>query len=549
MKNWLIGAASLLTLHALQAQKIGEFISVEPQEQTQQLIIPETHTFQILMQTGVLLPDLTIAQVFPDFTGFVPKSGSSTSGYLHVNHESVPGGVAMLEIDLNPESNLWEVNASANVNFLPLGTSGFNCSGAVTAWGTSITCEELYEMPIPQFPVPDLNFDGYMDLGWCTEIDPVTATVIDQDGDGRPDKLWKMGRMKHENAAPSADGTVIYEGVDDGDFGFLFKFIPTIPTRLGDGELYVLKMDTQDGDNFSATGQWLKVPNDTPEDCNNVQDVASEMGATNFRRIEDVEIGPNGDIYFAATSPGSIYQLTDEGARVSNFHVFAGKQEVDVEHVGGITTELFEKCDNLAFDCDGNLWVTEDGDKFHVWVVYANHTQADPNIKLFMITPSSLNDPTGTLAGSEPTGISFTPDCRFGFVSLQRCGTLNLTPQEDAGGSMALFNRDATLVFGRREALGTNATNGIAKNTEIQGNVFPLPAKEYMNVSFDYAPNQPLTFEMYNALGGRIAKKDFRTVNGENTIKVDTYLFPAGTYIISIKNGEKQVFSEQIQIN
>ncbi len=533
-----------------QAQKIGDFTSIQPGSQTQLLQIPSTHTFQSLVQTGIILPDLSIAQVFPDFTAYIPKNGSSTEGYLCINHEVVPGGVTVLEISFDQTTKTWNVDGSKNVDFLTLGGSGFNCSGGTTPWGTSITSEENYDgvAPIPGFPLPDLNQDGYIDLGWNTEIDPVTGTIVDHDGDGSPDKLWKLGRLKHENVAAHPDRIRVFQGADDGGFGFLYKFVADVPEKLGEGKLFALIMDSTMGDDHSQNGRWVQVPNGTAEECNTVQTKAAELGATNFKRIEDVEVGPDGMIYFAATTPGNIYRLQDVGEGVTNFETWARKGQFLIQHQSGADSLLFEKCDNLAFDCDGNLWVTEDGTAFHVWVIGANHTSSQPNIRLFMTPPASINDPSGNVAGAEPTGLTFSPDCQFGFISLQRCSPTNITPQTDAADSSVLFNRDMTMVFARKEALGTG-TIGIANKISKTGtSVYPQPAGEYLNIKFNSKQGIDSEMELFDASGRRIANKGFKSVAGENLIKFDTFVFPAGTYVISVKQGENQVLNQQIVI-
>ncbi|HEX4887045.1 MAG TPA: alkaline phosphatase PhoX [Luteibaculaceae bacterium] len=542
MKKVLLAGAIAMAFTGLRAQQIGEFLSIEPQAQTQRVVMPSSHAFQVLIQTGIILPDLSVAQVFPDFTGFVPKNGSSTSGYLCINHEVVPGGVTVLEIELNPATQTWDILSSKNVNFLLLGGSGFNCSGGTTPWGTSITSEETYD----QFP--DLNQDGYVDLGWNTEIDPVSGTVVDQDGDGQPDKLWKLGRLKHENVVVHPDRIRVYQGADDGGFGYLYKFVADQPEKLGAGKLFVLVMDSANGDNFSATGRWVQLQNDTPEQCNTVQTQAANVNATNFRRIEDVEVGPDGKIYFAATSPGNIYRLEDTGEGVAAFETYAARGEYLINHANGSTPYLFEKCDNLVFDCDGNLWVTEDGEKFHVWVIGASHSTSNPNIRLFMGTPTSTPEPTGNISGAEPTGITFTPDCKYGFMSMQRCGLLNTAVQQDAAGQNIIFNRDATLVFSRSEFLG-NSTGVFETSKLAPARLAPNPASTYTEVHFESTAGQELTLSIHDQLGRQVADIPFTSVQGKNTIKIDTFLFPAGVYGVTIRSGESLIHQAKLSIN
>jgi secreted PhoX family phosphatase len=52
-----------------------------------------------------------------DFTAYVAKSGSSTNGYLSVNHETNPGGVTMAEVNYNGSTKLWELTKSRAVSF------------------------------------------------------------------------------------------------------------------------------------------------------------------------------------------------------------------------------------------------------------------------------------------------------------------------------------------------------------------------------------------------------------------------------------------------
>ncbi len=77
---------------------IGEFTLVKPIGQSSNFIIPNTHTFQKIIEQGEellqggRLPDKT------DFTGYVPIAGSSENGYLSINSESTIGGVSVLDI-------------------------------------------------------------------------------------------------------------------------------------------------------------------------------------------------------------------------------------------------------------------------------------------------------------------------------------------------------------------------------------------------------------------------------------------------------------------
>ncbi|MFQ3577372.1 MAG: Ig-like domain-containing protein, partial [Cytophagales bacterium] len=170
--------------------KIACFTSVQPGSQIGTLVLPSTHTFQMLFKQGNSYTSGGTAPTGFDFTGYVPKSGSSTSGYVSINHENSPGGVSILDVSYNSSSKLWTRNNAYPVSFSSLVKTERNCSGTVTPWGTIITSEETTASG-------DANSDGYQDVGWHVEIDPVTRNIL-QYGTGKAQKLWAMGRMSHE---------------------------------------------------------------------------------------------------------------------------------------------------------------------------------------------------------------------------------------------------------------------------------------------------------------------------------------------------------------
>jgi len=162
-----------------------------------------------------------------------------------------------------------------------------NCSGAVTPWGTFLTCEENFQDQVPEFIAPDgsplpgdkkffaglgekhptnlpFELEGLgtgitppMDgrqYGWVCEVDPGKRSLK---------KHTSLGRFRHENVALRAEAgkpLVAYMG-DDRRGGHVWKFVsnklvtdPADPNNtqlLEDGTLYAAKFDA------AFTGQWL----------------------------------------------------------------------------------------------------------------------------------------------------------------------------------------------------------------------------------------------------------------------------------------------------
>ncbi|RYZ46414.1 MAG: DUF839 domain-containing protein, partial [Chitinophagaceae bacterium] len=306
------------------------------------------------------------------------------------------------------------------------------CSGTVTPTNHIIVCEETATLS-------DENGDGYNDDGWMIEIDPVTRTVINQDGAGGADKLWAMGRQKHEDIVISQDQSVVYWSADDATNGFVYKFVPTVAGNFSSGSLYVLQTTAALG-----TGTWQLITNTTQADRNNTIALSNSAGAYNFSRVEGIEFGPDGKVYFPSTTSGNVYRFRDLGATVDELEVFVASTSYDVDGAGPYVPEPWGfGADNIAFDGEGNLWVLQDGDRSHIWVVSLDHTAANPKVRLFATTP----------AGSEPTGITFSPDYKYLFMSIQHPDA-NTTPQTDAAGNNVVFDQSTTIVIARKENLG-----------------------------------------------------------------------------------------------
>ena len=423
---------------------ISCFTSIEPTSQTPNMIISESVSWQQFHKEGTAY---TIGDgLVPgnhDFTAFVPVDGSSENGYLSVNHENTPGGVSMIQLSFNQETKLWELNTSQPVDFYneDLVTTTRNCSGGITPWLTVVTAEETLNSG-------DVNGDGYEDVGWLVEIDPETAMVMDYDDDGVQDKLWAMGRMSHENVAINNEGTIAYYG-EDGGTQCVYKYVTDEPGDLTAGTVYALSLDNPlagAGDPTGFTGTWVEVPNETQDDRNNMRFNAAALGGTNFNGVEDVEIGTvDGKVYFTSKGNGRVYRFEDGEAGVTKFETFVGGTSYDITTANGVVSESWGGGnDNLTFDDKGNLWVLQDGGNDYIWVVRPDHSQENPNVELFASMPN----------GSEPCGLTFSPDYRFGFFSVQHPSSSN-QPQIDATGNEVSFDKDAVVIFALNGELGT----------------------------------------------------------------------------------------------
>ncbi|OCA73585.1 alkaline phosphatase PhoX [Chryseobacterium arthrosphaerae] len=485
---------------------ISCFTSIVPTAQTDKLIIPAEHKYQLILKEGDSYTEgggLVGGQ--NDFTGYVAKAGSSTNGYLSVNHETNPGGVTMAEINYNGLTKLWELTKSRAVSFSDpsLVQTIRNCSGGVTPWGTIVTAEESVTSN-------DVNADGYKDYGWLVEIDPATAQVISKNPNGTKGKLWQMGIMNHENVVINNAGTVAYYG-EDGGTHMVYKYVMDTPNDLSSGNLYVLKLDQglTAGDPTVSTATWIQVPNKEKADQNNTAQLALSLGGTRFNGVEDVDISPlDGKIYFTAKGLDKVYRLKDDGATASQVETFVGgaNSVYSFNTAQGMKSEAWgDGNDNLTFDELGNLWVLQDGGKNYIWVIAPDHTQANPKVKLFASMP----------AGAEPTGLTFTPDHKFGFFSIQHPDSTISTDVDATGNTINYKGKSATIVIALKNNLGIEGSLGTIENKAAENTVTVAPNPTSGMVKINSAKGlKDITVTAYSLDGKIVYTKKF---NGTNT--------------------------------
>lgn len=513
---------------ACNSTHISCFTSIVPTAQTNKLIIPAEHKYQLVLKEGDNYTEgggLVGGQ--NDFTAYVAKTGSSTNGYLSVNHETNPGGVTMAEINYNAGTKLWQLTRSRAVNFSDPGLVQTirNCSGGITPWGTVVTAEESVTSS-------DVNGDGYKDYGWLVEIDPATAQVISKNPDGTKGKLWQMGIMNHENVVINNAGTIAYYG-EDGGTHMVYKYVMDTPNDLSSGNLFVLKLDqglTAAGDPAGTTATWMPVPNKLKQDQNNTAAAAQTAGGTKFNGVEDVDISPlDGKIYFTAKGLDRVYRLQDNGTTASQVETFVGgaSSVYSFNTAQGMKSEAWgDGNDNLTFDELGNLWVLQDGGKNYIWVIAPDHTPANPKVRLFASMP----------AGAEPTGLTFTPDHKFGFFSIQHPSSTIATDVDATGNTIDYRGKSATIVIALKNNLGTEGSLGTIENktTENTVTVAPNPTSGLVKINSSKGLKD-ISVTAYSMDGKIIYTKKFTGSNKVLDLDFTQQLEASGILILNIE--------------
>ncbi len=427
------------------SQNISDFISVNPVVPSEALILPDSHRFQKIIEVGDPLTAGGNFPVSPDFTAYVPISGSSVNGYLSINSEAAPGGNTVLDIQFDSGSKLWTTSASQAIDFSSVGGTIANCSGTVTPWNTVISSEEFTS----SF---DGNGDGYRDYGWNVELNPASKTVLG--------KLWAMGNFAHENVVIHVNQRTVYQGADSNP-GYLYKYVADAAQDLSSGSLYVYSGSK------SGAGNWILLNNTTQNERNTTLSQSAAAGATVFDGIEDVEIGPDGHVYFAVKGENRVYRFQDSDpitGTTATMETYVGNMNYDITHSSGTSSVAWGSGnDNLAFDGQGNLWVNQDGGNYYIWVVYNGHTQASPQVGIFGIAPS----------GSESTGITFTPDYQYMFLSIQHPSGSNNANQLDAAGNTVNFDKGTSVVVALSENLGETLEVDAFETEEFS--IYPNP--------------------------------------------------------------------------
>ena len=321
--------------------------------------------------------------------------------------------------------------------------------------GTERNWESIYErFDLAVEPNEPLRF------GWPVEFDPYDPTSPVK-------KRTALGRNKHEGhtSVVAAGGQVVVYSGDDERFDYAYKFVTTGTFNpddraanldlLDEGTLYVARF------NDDGTGEWMPLVwgeagltadagfASQAEILINTRGAADVLGATKMDRPEDMETNPvNGKVYLALTNNtrratdenpetdaanpreanawGHVIEITegDDDAASTSFawdiFILAGDPEDESTYYAGFPKEMvsgFACPDNLAFDLQGNLWISTDGQPGTLEV----------NDGLFVVPTEGpergyVKQFFAAVTGAEVTGPMFTPDNTALFVAIQHPG-------------------------------------------------------------------------------------------------------------------------------
>lgn len=361
-----------------------------------------------------------------------------------------------------------------------------NCAGAMTPWGTWLTCEENFngyfwgraeganEKAMKRYGVPGnwFNWGQHVDrfdvqkepneanrFGWVVEIDPF-------DPQSTPKKRTALGRFKHEGAGNvvNRDGRfVVYSG-DDERFDYVYKFVTqgrVDPANraanadlLDSGTLYVARY------NADGTGTWLPLvhgqgpltaENGFPDQATvlvNVRLASDALGATKMDRPEDIDVNPKTNKAYLMLTNNSRRrpeQVDAANPRADNKfgHIIEMEPEGGDHAATAFTWNILVRCGDPAVAAVGATFhpaTTKDG-----WFGMPDNCAIDNAGRLWVATdgnsPATTGRADGVWAmetdgaargtsrlffrcpnGAELCGPYFTPDDATLFVAVQHPG-------------------------------------------------------------------------------------------------------------------------------
>ncbi|MFK7899410.1 MAG: PhoX family phosphatase [Cyclobacteriaceae bacterium] len=391
------------------------------------------------------------------------QSSAKNKATLFIGHETRrqndllgDGGGATL-FDIEKQSGKWAVSSKKyNVDFREVGATLNNCGGTLTPKGTILSAEEIAppsnEMIKPL--ISDLSdFGGkpkYLNFGWMVEIDPKLQVATQ--------KLFSMGRYKHEDAQCMPDGKTVYL-TNDNSPALFFKFVADKIHDYSKGQLYAYQQNTDD-----RSGHWLLIPRDR-NSLERAREIGIRLGATLFNRHEWISLV--GDkLYITETGkdeanwdkfikmggkPAHYFKRNEKGlfddpyGRVLVFDL--ATQKIDVLIEGGISEKdpqtVFSNPDGMeAVQWKGRNYLMLNEDIIGTNRQRSIYSTAVFN-EIYLLDLSIPNPKVADLErvlvapkGAETTGSTFSPDKETFFVNIQHPNPNN-----------KVINRSATIAI------------------------------------------------------------------------------------------------------
>ncbi|MBU1209913.1 MAG: PhoX family phosphatase [Alphaproteobacteria bacterium] len=318
-----------------------------------------------------------------------------------------------------------------------------NCSGAITPWGTWLSCEEnfngyfwnkkaspnsLHAAALQRYGAPSEwyswgKFHDRFDIakepneinrfGWVVEIDPF-------DPASTPKKRTALGRFKHEGAGNvvNKDGRfVIYQG-DDQALDYIYRFVTRGKVDearregnkdlLDEGTLYVARFDAD------GSGVWLPLVfgsgpltrasgfTDQGDVLIHTRIAADLVGATKMDRPEDIEVNwKTGKVYCMLTKNKERNAFSADAANPRADNAFGHIIELlpaGGDHAGPtFRWEILVKCGDPG---SGNVGATfNPATSANGWFANPDNCVVDAEGRLWVATDGNSIDSTGRADG------------------------------------------------------------------------------------------------------------------------------------------------------
>lgn len=130
---------------------------------------------------------------------------------------------------------------------------------------------------------------------------------------------------------------------------------------------------------------------------------------------------------------------------------------------------------------------------------------------------------------------------RFTYTSASTGETFSLKETILFSRDMILGNAGDALALHIDDALGTERSERFMSNIQV----YPNPASEYLNITFELASEDHVVIELFDIYGSRVSSlADQYYPAGQNNVKSENLdLFP-GNYILKFKSGNRNVYSK-----